>query len=324
MRTTIPQVLLKYFAVFILFQIFFTGNLFSQNGTEDFYLKQPDKKIANSTYSVIHFLDSRFDTVNMGTVHFETLSNKVPVVPGLPFNEQFKRLSENLTDTTSKKGELLFQLRKLKFAEKEESGDLTGLCFFRATLFSKNSSGFKKIAAIDTVIIIHYTEISKSLTESAGAVMTNFVWKNLSVHDSDKTNISYMDVLHIDSVEKRNLKAYNGAFKNGIYLNYNSFKNQTPDHKIAELVLKPGGGVKVKIENAKGKKEKIEAEDFYAFVYEEKPYIAAEYGCYLLEKTNDDLFFIGKGTVPGSEQKKDFKIRIDHIDGSFMRVMEVR
>jgi hypothetical protein len=100
----------------------------------------------------------------------------------------------------------------------------------------------------------------------------------------------------------------------------------------------------VKTSDPQGKSEKIRAKDIYAIVYNGQPFIATDYGYYPLSKSGDDFFFTGKakvtantgdvivagvffgiiGTLIASDASSMFEMKLDHLNGGFMRIREVK
>ncbi|MEO6219895.1 MAG: hypothetical protein ABIO81_05670 [Ginsengibacter sp.] len=89
---------------------------------------------------------------------------------------------------------------------------------------------------------------------------------------------------------------------------------------------------------------KVKAKDVYAIVYNGQPFIATEYGYYLLQKINEDFFFTGKAKVSAktgdviaaslffgilggliaSDSESIFEMKIDHSNGGFIRMKEIK
>ncbi len=81
----------------------------------------------------------------------------------------------------------------------------------------------------------------------------------------------------------------------------------------------------------------------YAFVYKGQPFVATEYGYYPLQKINDDFYFTGKAKVTAntgdviaaslffgiiggliaSNSEATFEMKIDHLNGGFIRLKEI-
>ena len=331
--------------VFGLFYLIFNAQIFvAQNYTEDFHLSYTSKITSNGYYSRIEFLDSRSQKEDLGYVYSGPENKKVAVINKKDFNSQLKNLIKKTIDSSNADGELLFQLRKLKFLEKLETASEFGICLFRADLYVKQDSTYKRIGRVDTIIIVEAPDATKPLFESTGNAINNFVLLNLIKDFSNTENYNFNQIIKIDSIEKSKFKLYTAnQYTNGVYKTFESFKNQIPDFRILEMVYKKEKLNSIKVLTPKGSKSKINPGDFFAYVQDGKPFISAEYGCYSLEKINNDFYFTGEGKVPKeravnvnteSEHEKKpaenssvsgtafYEIKIDHVDGSLMRIKQ--
>ena len=332
---------------FLLFPIFIfliTPKLFSQNRTEDFEITLPDKKVSNSLYKTIRFIDSRYDTSSIGIVQLGAFNKKAKVVPEIPFATQLSNVMNALRDATAKDGELLFQLRQFNFAELTGAMSEKGYCYLRAWLYSNKNGRYQKIASIDTVIFIKAMDVTKALFRNGSKTITNFIADNLLKDATDLQYYSFRDILQIDSMEKNDIPLYTTSqMKEGLYETYRSFLNQTPDKQVT-AESKDEKIASVKTINENGKTDKVKSKDVYAIVSNGKPFIATDYGYYPLQKINDDFYFTGKakvnantgdviaasiffgiiGGLIASDAEATFEMKIDHINGGFIRLREIR
>jgi uncharacterized protein with FMN-binding domain len=317
--------------------------LFAQRTTEDFQISLPDQVISNSLYKTISYLDSRFDTTHMGIVQLGAFNRKARVVPKTSFSTQLTNVMNTITDSTSRNGELLFQLRQLSFAEITGAMSEKGYCFLRAALYAHINDTYQKINAIDTVLLVSSMDVTRALFRHGSKAITGLITGSLLIPAADSNYLSLTDIQKIDSIEKRKIKVYNtSAYSDGLYLNYSSFMNQVPDKQITVDV----NGAKisaVKMLDEHGKKIKVKAKDVYAIVNNGQPFIATEYGYYPMQRINDDLCFTGKakitantgsvvaasvlfgiiGGLMASNANAVFEMKIDHINGGFIHIKEI-
>ena len=81
-----------------------------------------------------------------------------------------------------------------------------------------------------------------------------------------------------------------------------------------------------------------------SIVHQGQPYVATDYGYYPLQKTGDDFFFTGKAKVTAnagdvivagvffgiiggliaSDASALFEMKLDHLNGGFMRIREIK
>ena len=80
---------------YILFQLFFYGNLFCQSEKSDFKIIIPNK-IPFSFYKYIRVLDMRNDTSNIGFVITKGFNNTALVVPEISLQEQIQNKMKQL------------------------------------------------------------------------------------------------------------------------------------------------------------------------------------------------------------------------------------
>jgi hypothetical protein len=265
------------------------------------------------------------------------------VVPKIPFSLQLTNVISSLIDSTAQEGELLFQLRQLSFAEITGAMSEKGYCYLKAAIYSKTNDQYQKLGSIDTVILVKAMDVTKALFRRGSKTITDFIANNLIKKADEPDYYSSSDIVNLDSLEKRKIIVYNtSAYSDGLYETYKSFMNQVPDKQITVEMKSEKMSVKAPDQN--GKPEKIKAKDIYAIVYKGQPYIATEYGYYPLQKTGDDFFFTGKakvtantgdvivagvffgliGSLIASDAEATFEMKIDHLNGGFIRLREIK
>ena len=334
----------KPFALSLLL-ISFSISLFGQSKTEDFELGSPGPKVQNSNYNSITLLDSRKDTSSLGIVQLGAFNRKARVIPKTPFSRQLKILVDSLTDPTASSGRLLLQLKQFNFAEVTGSFTERGYFHFRANLYSDSNGQYQKIASIDTLVVNKSgMDVTKAMLRHGGELVVSFIAGNLSKRPSDAYYFSMNDVMNIDSIEKAAIKLYNTeTYADGLYLTYNTFKEQAPDKQITAQV-KNGDIIKPRTTDSSGKSIKVKPGSVYALVYQGQPYISTDYGFYPLEKRGSDFFFIGKakvtantsdvlvasmmfgimGSLLASNAQATFEMQIDHVSGGFIHLREIK
>lgn len=333
---------MKKLTLLCIFTLLIFTHLFSQRFTEDFEISLPDQKVEHSLYKTIECIDSRYDTTFVGIIQLGAFNKKAKVIPKIPLSVQLQNVLNSLTDTSSKDGELLFQLRQFNFAELTGVTSEKGYCYLRADLYTKGSAGYQKISSIDTVIFIKAIDVTRSLFRRASKTITNFIAGNLLQESSDSNYYSLNEVIKMDSIEKRKIKVYNTLkYTDGLYLTYQSFKDQVPDKQII-VEMENNKVVSMNILNKKGKEVLLKTKDAYAIVVEGKPFISTDYGFYLMKKIDDDFKFVGRaqtnaragdviaasfffgvmGGVIATNASAVFEMKIDHISGGLIRLRE--
>jgi hypothetical protein len=311
----------------------------AQEKIKYFTLDYTGSKVANSAFSSIKLVDSREDTSSFGSVRLGMLDKEAKVVSNGNFETQLGVLLTKLNGENPGNSQLIFQLRRLKFVEKADAGMEYAYCFFRANIFTPYSGDFKLVSSIDTFIVVESKkEVTKQVIQSANNCVVNFLKEALTKNVGYVFGVSYNEIVKIDSIEKSRIKVYTtNEYVNGIYRSFESFKEQTPEYSLFSITFEDGEITEIKAKNDKGRLRKINSEEVYAIVNNGKPYISAEFGYYPLVKNNNDFYFIGDDKVnyiKGQVVKQyvytpvpitsQFEIKIDHMNGKFMRVKEIK
>ncbi len=325
------------------FTLVTTTHLFSQWLTENFEMTLPERKVEHSLYKTIALVDSRYDTTSMGIVQLGAFNKKAKVIPEIPFSTQLQNVLNSLAGNDSEKGQLLFHLRQFNFAELTGTTSEKGYCYLRADLYSESNNGYQKISSIDTVIFIKAIDVTRALFRKASESINDFIAYNLTREPSGSDFYSLHDLEKIDSIEKRKIKVYNTSeYTDGLYLTWQSFKNQVPDKPII-VDMENIRVVSMHFINEKGKKVLLTPNDAYAIVVKGAPFIATDFGFYLLTKTGDDFKFVGRahtnaragdviaaslyfgprGGAIATDASATFEMKIDHINGGLIKLREM-
>ncbi len=330
-----------------LFSLFLiTGLVSAQERVKYFEMDYRGKKVENSLYNSIKFLDSREDTSNMGIVRIGALNKEAFVKVNGGLSKELSELLLRVNGETVQSRELLFQLRRLKFVEKTDNKKEYGYCFFRANLFAGSPQAYNLVAAIDTFIMVDSKDVTNLLLEETNKAVAGFLKSALIRQPALNTTLSLNDIVKIDSIEKLKIKVYNvNEYTNGVYRSFESFKAQVPDLSLFSITFEDGEITQIRAKNKKNKILRMRSDDVYAIVNNGKPYISAKFGYYPLVKNNNEFYFIADDQIhfiKGQIIKENsdispveyvysplpltsvFEIKIDHINGKFMRVREVK
>jgi hypothetical protein len=282
----------------LLFLIVFTLSAvkaFSQKHTQEFHLPQPDKKVSGSLYNSIQLLDLREDTTNLGIVHTGGFNCPERLVPNPSLRSQVHTLLSQLLDsTTAQPGELLLRLQQFRFSEFTNSHPKVGYCQLGAELLVKTGTGYQLLNTLDTTLkIAQKSDVTAEILQAGIACFTAFLSESL-IRSAGGKLYSHEDVIHLDSLRKRELFVYNTLeYTNGLYRSYDAFVAQKPDAQIS-AELKNGYLRRVWKLDENGKKgELLNKKSIYGVVFEGQPYVANEFGCYLLKKQNNDFVYNG-------------------------------
>lgn len=335
----------------VLFSIVFltlVSYAFAQNKIKPFELDYTGKKIDNGLYNSIKYLDSREDTSNMGIVRIGALNKEALVTTNGNFSVQLNDLLKKINGVDAQQNEVLFQLRRLKFVEKEEEEGSKehGYCFFRASLYANKDNAYQLISSIDTfIVVVESGDITNLILEEANNAIVYFLSNALKKQSTIGSILTWNEITKIDSVEKIKIKLYNvEKYTDGVYKTFMAFKAQIPDYSLFSITFEDGEITEIKAKNRKGKVRRIRKDNVYAIVNNGKPFISAQFGYYPLVKNNNDFYFIGddklhfiKGQIAKSTSIFDttdylytpipitsYEIKIDHVNGKFMRVRELK
>jgi len=317
--------------------------------TKEFFIPVLEGRSMESDYKKILLLDLRYDTLDNGFI----LQNrkKLSLVIATSFRKQLSDVLNSLIDTSGARGTLLLVLRKFKLVERNDIDFEYGYCFMRASIFAKAESNYKRINDIDTLITLKDSEVTDTLLNDARNNFVNLIARSLKTEVNGKPEYTYNDIVQMDDHEKKIIPIYNNnTFTDGIYLSWNSFSKQKPDYTGAQLSYKWNTNVRIKVKDKEGKLLKLSGNEIYGFVDKNIPYVCTDYGACIVEKKNNELFYIGKSKITPDNEEYSVSItlaellgsntakvvtglrppfglfisRIDHVDGSFMRVKKIR
>lgn len=341
---------MKISGLLILLSCFF--NALQAQIAEYFHFTMPAEKVSGSLYNAIHFIDSRADTANLGHVYAGPAGRRLPVSVKIDLYTQCNWLLYNLTDSSAKNNELVFQLRKFEFDEDPDGiYHQRGSCALRADLYCKKNDSYFKTAGIDTLIRMKAEEVTALLFEAATNAVTQVLKRGIISGKSSGLPYAYNEILKMDSVDKSHSELYvRDTLTPGVYLSYESFRTQRPDLLVLQLNSRFGKIVNIKAMDKNRKKIVLSPKQVYAFVHGSKAYVSMRASFYALEKQQDDFYFIAGLKDPpkdlglklsvGSEivlwsDKRDlerqlrgsltalFKLKLDHVDGSFITINKI-
>jgi len=318
--------------------------LFAQRSTEDFELIIPTQKVQHSLYNKIVFLDSRYDTTFSGIIQLGAFNKKARVIIKNHLSYQLTNVMDAFIDNTAKEGELLFQLRQFSFAEITGAMSEKGYFYLRASLYAKTGIQYQKLSAIDTVIFIKAMDVTRALLRDGSNTITGFIASQLLKTATSSNVYTLNEVIQIDSIEKMNIPLYyTSHLSEGMYTSYLSFFNQIPDKQIL-VEMRNDEIYSVKTLEENNKTITVKSKNIYAFVYNGKAYISTAYGFYPLRKIKDDFLFTGEaevsansgdvmmasvffgvigGLIASSNSDATFEMKIDHINGGFIRLRKI-
>jgi hypothetical protein len=317
--------------------------------TKAFELQIPDVIVENSLYSNLAYFDSREHNDNFGYVQTSMFNNMTFMIDETPLDVQLNNLIKHVVEPNSALGRtLLFDLRDINFSEITKSHSETGYCHIRISLFEEYDSQYYFISTLDTVVTIKAMDVTGKLIKSASEAITYFVINNLTQEPVDEVPYTIDGVRDIDYYEKDNLQLYNTeVYKDGIYCDFKSFVNQTPESKSVIPKFKNGNLTEIRtFSEGEEKPRKIKPQNIYAVIIDGNPYISTGKSYLPVYKENNEFKFVDDGNmrtnvgaaigagivgglfaglmgggfiyVPISQQREKVVMLIDHLSGQFI------
>lgn len=294
-----------YFVLTILMGLM-VHSTFAQKLEEDFHIILEDTITpVSSQYAHLEFIDSRLDTMNLGVVQKGAFNRKARVKNQVPLEKQFDSVFNRVNSFKNENGDtLVFQLRNMKFAELTQSFKETGFFYLRGTLYKKQGGNYYEISKMDTVAQFNAGDVTKKNYKNGTSVLLNFFKKGITLTPSEEF-YTVEQVLNIDDLEKQQIPLYTSeVYTNGIYKDFESFKNLTPNSDSIQVKKnKKGKILSVSYKGDTGVYYEANPKFFYAFVYEGIPYICTEFGFYEVTKMNDNFYYTGRVKVTPNTAK---------------------
>ena len=242
------------------------------------------------TYKGFHVLDQRQDKL-IGVLPFgESKEMKEVVFPTTPEND-FKVWYDK-GNSLSGQNELVLILKRLKLSTGENDGKKTqGKLDFSAQIFQKEGDQYKFLYKKDTVFSFQDKEVSELMVKNIPAIFSVFI-KKAYTFEPIQNALTLSDLSDYEGYAKSKYAAFkNEQLKDGIYLNFTSFFNQTPVQGNYVLERNDKGEVIKAIQIENGKKEKISSNKMFAYVENGKAYKKTMSGFLELTK-NEKGFYI--------------------------------
>ena len=242
-------------------------------------------------YKSLEVIDQREDK-KIGEIPFDVNNKEVKEIVFPATVNNF--LSQWYTDSNHKGGkyELILVLKHLKAYQGETVGKETeGEIEFSAQTFLKEGDIYKFLYKKDTIYSFRSKNISDVMVKNIPVVFAMFLKKTYML--KPKGNPVSIDALSdYESYVRNNSEVYkNEQIKDGVYLSHTAFMNQTPEPGNYILEKNEKGTVLKAIKEENGKKDKISANEMFAYVENGKAYKKTYSGFLELNK-NDRGFYV--------------------------------
>ena len=242
-------------------------------------------------YKSLEVIDQREDK-KIGEMPFGDAKEMKEIVFPTTVNDF---LSQWYTDSNHKGGkrEMVLVLKRLKTSIGETVGKETeGDVEFSAQTFLKEGDNYKFLYKKDTVYSFKSKNISDVIVKNIPVIFAMFMKKTYTMKPIE--NSVMIDALtDYESYVKTNSGAYkNAQLKDGIYLNHTSFMNQIPEPGNYVFEKNDKGTVLRAVKEENGKKDKISANEMFAYVENGKAYKKTYSGFLELNKNERGFYLI--------------------------------
>ena len=247
---------------------------------------------SENPYAFFKVIDQREDK-QIGTLPFgEKKEMKEVVFPSTPdadFSAWYLKSNQpgQLTD-------FVLVLKKLKLSIGEPDGKKTeGKMDFSAQTFAKTGDKYQFLYKKDTVFTFYDQEVSELMVKNIPAVFSAFIKKAYSLNPSGN-KVALSDLADYSTLVKTNYVALKGEpLKDGIYLDYISFFNQTPEPGNYVLESNNKGDITRAVKEENGKKTKIPAHKMFAYVEKGKARKSTFSGFMDLDQNENGFYVLG-------------------------------
>ena len=345
--------------MYLLISIFFVGcYVVNPKGYKDFNITNNKIKVNNSLYKHIVVIDERTDTNSLGHLFLEArlgdnndrlfeIKNKIS------FDKQIKELFNNAVNEAAISDTIVLQVRNVFFNELFVNFNWASYFHLRFNTYRKNNNIYYPISTVDTTInfnlVFRYNK--RRLFRKARKVFKQKILSTFSIYSD--TNVAYneYEISRIDSIEKSAMPLYtNPTLNDGIYLNYESFKNQQPDNFFYVNISEKGEIKELYEKDLEANLKIIKVKKIYALVWNGRPFISNLKKLTPLTKMGNNYFFTDKIFLSTndaefqhgfnvaskkvinfinlkslfSSNKRIILVQLDHLNGNFINAESVK
>lgn len=286
-------------SLFIIFSI----QIKAQKGN-DFNIVIPEVKVGDSKYNNLHYIESRPNPDDMGVVYTGMWNGIQPVMLTVPLESQLQSLVNTISFPSGESKTIAVQMRAFFFSLGEKDMRGKAKCNLRMTLYEMDEN--EKYYFLNTIDTLLVNNDQKRVKEAVSEVISTFIIANLPYYaEEGESPLDMAQVMGIDFYEKNSIPFYmQESLPDGIYTNYKSLKNLSPDISSDITIVKTDKGeikeVKIPDIDKPGKYKKIKTNNIYAVVADGVPYISFEGDLYKAYKKDGDWRFVITQKVAGS------------------------
>lgn len=248
-------------------------------------------------FTKVDVIDKRISNQTLGFIQLGAFNRVIPLeFPGsLPDSIAKYFLEED----NNKQRELTILLYELYVSEKTEVFTETGRLKLSMRLFAKEyQEKYTEILSIDSIYMINSSaDVTTRLLHSISTHLCEISTMAKEIDSFENPNgISYSmeELQSLDSLEKMQIPMYNVTkYNSGIFMNYEQFKNNTPDSSMIKIDTRESKKIKV-FKYTNGKKKKLDCKTVYAVSDGNTLLKATSIGFYKLQKVGDDFYYTGQ------------------------------
>lgn len=277
------------FVLFLMCFLVLTVHAQERERMKEFVLGKPQMVVPNSLYNNLEVIDQRKEGNLMGRVDYNVIAKPAMSV-------QLKSYLKAVTSERTQAGSLVLCLKRFQFSQLSGVLNTQRFCRINADLYEKDDTVYRHIQTLDQSFFLIGS--GKQIMQTGDSAITSLISNNLVRHGNQSVGLTYREMVASDSIAKRQLKLYNTTeYVNGVYSNFESFKNQCPDMQ-ATITTKKGKIRSVVTTNSQGSAKRLFPTDVYALVVDGQPFISTGIGYFPLSFDDDEFLFTGDFQVP--------------------------
>jgi hypothetical protein len=248
-------------------------------------------------FTKVDVIDKRLNNQTLGFIQLGALNRVIPLeFPGSLTDSIAKYFLE---EDINKQRELTILLYELYVSERTDGLTETGRLKLSMRLFAKEyQEKYTEILSVDSIYMITSSmDVTKRLLTSISTHLCEIssIAKEIdSIENQNAIYYSMEELQTLDSLEKLQIPMYNATnYNSGIFMNYEQFKNNTPDSSMIIIDTRESKKIKV-FKYTNGKKKKLDCKTVYAVSDGNTLLKATSIGFYKLQKVDNDFYYTGQ------------------------------
>ncbi|OQP40876.1 hypothetical protein A4H97_14805 [Niastella yeongjuensis] len=329
-------------------------NVVQAQKTENYSLQCKNVKIAHAGFSKVEVIDSRYDTVHIGSIQRGMFNRKGLLTLSQSLKDEIAAAANKLVDEADTKvaGTLLINLRKF-FISEHTTATEEGLFTIKAGFYYKQDSLYKEMFTIDTTYRIKagLGDVTERLLDTVPSLLGLLVRDAANYNFTTgvlKNQYTGVEIQHLTEIEKMVIPVYNvPAAKKGLYATAADFMNNHPTREDVIIQLRKGFSRPFIYEMTEdGKKGKEILRKYYYVISDgDKMFLSRPNNLYELTKKEGDFYFTGVGkddadmgsvavgyallgvlggATAANHDTAIFEFILDHSTGKFIPIRKIK